>query len=153
MRHLERGWARSVYIDEAGSICIPQEGLVGQWLATPEVEVPSNRQRDVSLLAALVSGRAMESYVIKDGSMTGEITVEWMGSTLSPLCRGVFPLQPVVIAMDNAKHYGALVEGCIPRNGSRYRRQHHAAQTDPVECSSSQIESYVAREHMQMEVD
>ena len=55
----------SYIMDEAGSICIPQEGLVGQWLATPEVEVPSNRQRDVSLLAALVSGRTMESYVIR----------------------------------------------------------------------------------------
>ena len=146
-RYLERGWAKFVYIDEAG-FNLHVTGGTGWAIVgfTPEVEVPSNKHRNVSLLAALIPGRKMESYVIRDGSITGEIIVEWMESNLFPLCRRVFPLQPVIIVMDNARCHGSLVESCILRNGFRYLKTvPYSPRTNPIERSFSQIKSYVAK--------
>ena len=97
-RYLERGWAKFVYIDEAG-FNLHLTGGTGWAIVgfTPEVEVPSNKQRNVSLLAALIPGRRMESYTIRDGSITSEIIVEWMESDLSPLCRRTFPLRLLLL--------------------------------------------------------
>ena len=97
-RYLERGWAKFVYIDEAG-FNLHLTGGTGWAIVgfTPEVEVPRDKQKNVSLLAALIPGRRMESYTIRDGSITSEIIVEWMESDLSPLCRRTFPLRLLLL--------------------------------------------------------
>ena len=146
-RYLERGWAKFVYIDEAGFNLHLTKGtgwaIVG---FTPEVQVPRDKQKNVSLLAALIPGQKIESYVIKDGPITSETVVKWMESSLFPLCRRVFPLQTVVIVMDNAGCHGSLVEGCIVRNGFRYLKTiPYSPQTNPIERVFSQIKAFVAR--------
>ena len=113
---------------------------------TPEVEVPRDKQKNVSLLAALIPGRRMESYTIRDGAITSETVVEWMESNLFPLCGRTFPLQTVVVVTDNARCHGSLVENCVTRNGFRYLKTiPYGPQTNPIERASSQIKSFVAR--------
>ena len=65
-RDMERFGVKFVYIDEAGFnlrvVSGKGWGIVGY---TPETETPTNKGQNVSLLAALVPGRRIESYTIQ----------------------------------------------------------------------------------------
>ena len=146
-KDMERAAIKFVYIDESGFNLNVASGkgwaIVG---LTPEVEVPNNRGQNVSLLAALIPGRRIESYMIRRGSITSELIVEWMETNLFPLIRKVFERAPVVIVMDNARCHGAAVQECIVRNGYRYLKTvPYSPQTNPIERVFSQVKSFVSR--------
>lgn len=100
----------------------------------------------MSLLAALIPGRRIESHTIKRGSTTSELIVEWMETSLLPLIRRAFEGSPVAVAMDNARCHGAAVQECIVRNGYRYLNAvPYSPQASPVEGAFSQVKSLVSR--------
>ena len=110
------------------------------------VEAPSDRGQNVPLLAALSPGRKIESYTIKRGSITSELIVEWMETSLLPLIRRAFEGSPVAVVMDNARRHGAAVQECIVRNGYRYLKTvPYSPQASPVEGAFSQVKSLVSR--------
>ena len=146
-RYLERAGAVFVYIDEAGFNLHNASGkgwaVVG---FTPEVEVPSNKEQNVSLLAALIPGRKVEFYQIKKGSFTSDIIVEWLTRNLIPLCKRVYGTRPVVFVTDNAQCRGNAVEECIVINGYRFLKTvPYSPQMNPIERIFSQVKSYVSR--------
>ena len=146
-RDMERFGVKFVYIDEAGFnlrvVSGKGWGIVGY---TPEVEMPTNKGQNISLLAALIPGKRIESYSIQRGAMTGERIVEWMQSNLFPYLRRVFPERTAVIVMDNAQCHGTAVQTCIAQNNFRFLKTvPYSPQTNPIERSFSQIKSYVAK--------
>lgn len=146
-RDMERFGVKFIYLDEAGFnlrvVSGKGWGVVGY---TPEIEMPTNRGQNISLIAALIPGRKIESYSIQRGAMTGERIVEWMQSNLFPHLRIIFPGKTVVIIMDNAKCHSVIVQTCITENNYRFLKTvPYSPQTNPIERVFSQVKSFVAR--------
>ena len=146
-RDMERFGVKFVYIDEAGFnlrvVTGKGWGIVGH---TPEIETPTNKGQNISLLAALIPGREIESYSIQRGAMTGERIVEWMQSDLFPYLRRVFPGRTAVMVMDNAQCHGVAVQRCITENNFRFLKTvPYSPQTNPIERVFSQVKSFVSR--------
>ena len=146
-RYWERAGARCIYIDEAGFNLHLSSGkgwaVVGY---TPEIQVPKNKEKNISLLAALIPGRPVESYHIKRGPITSEDIVTWMNNDLFPLCEREFAGQPVVIVMDNAQCHGLAVQQSITEHGYRFLKTvPYSPQTNPIERMFSQVKSFVSR--------
>ena len=132
---LERFGIKFAYIDESGFnlrvVSGKGWGIVGY---TPEVEMPTNRGQNISLLAALVPGRRIESYSIQRGAMNSEKIVEWMQTDLFPYLRRIFPGNTVVIVMDSAQCHGAAVQTCITENNFGFLKTvPYSPQTNPIE--------------------
>ena len=107
----------------------------------------------MSLLAALIPGRKIESYTIKRGSITSELIVEWMETSLLPLIRRAFEGSPVAVVMDNARCHGAAVQECIVRNGYRYLNAvPYSPQASPVEGASAKSRALSRGELLQMAI-
>ena len=63
---MERAGIKFVYIDEAGlNLHLSSGRGWGAVGCTPEVEVPTNKGQNISLLAALIPGRRIEAYSIQ----------------------------------------------------------------------------------------
>ena len=113
---------------------------------TPEIQVPKNKEKNISLLAALIPGRPVESYHIKRGPITSEDIVTWMNNDLFPLCEREFAGQPVAIVMDNAQCHGQAVQQSITEHGYRFLKTvPYSPQTNPIERMFSQVKSFVSR--------
>ena len=87
---------------------------------TPEIVVPKNKEKNMSLLAAPIQGRPVESFHIKRGSITSDDIVMWMGNNLFPLCEREFAGQPVIIIMDDAQCHSLAVLQSITEHGYRF---------------------------------
>lgn len=146
-RNLQTIGAGFVYIDEAGfNLHLTAKkgwAIVG---FTPEVEAPSSKGKNISLLASLVAGRKMECYLIHEGAITGEIIAQWIATSLVPYMRAVFGTRPCVVVMDNAACHGELATKAITSAGYRYLKTvPYSPQTNPIEKAFSQIKSHVSR--------
>lgn len=141
-RYLERAGAKFICIDEAGFNLHLSSGKG----CTPEIVVPKNKEKNISLLAALIPGRPVESFLIKRGSITSDDIVGWMNNDLFPLCKREFAGQPVVIVMDNAQCHGLAVQQSITEHGYRFLKTvPYSPQTNPIERMFSQVKSFVSR--------
>ena len=148
-RYLERAGVGFAYIDEAGfNICLTQRRGWATVGYTPEIETPNNREKNISLLATLIPGHKITSYLIKRNAITSNDVVNWMTSSLFPECRRIFGSRPVVIVMDNARCHGVDVELCIINNKFRFLKSiPYSPQMNPIERIFSQIKSFVSRRY------
>lgn len=101
---------------------------------TLEIQVPKNKG-NISLLAALVPGRPVESYRIKRGPIASDDIVMWMNNGLFPLCEREFAGRLVVIGMD----WLCRTWVWVPEDSALL------PQTNPIERMFSQVKSFVSR--------